>query len=85
MTTAQTYEYEYTDTFAGEAMDLTHYGYDGAQGYAKANAAQRRAIVRRVKASLGLTGHRAEVSDFGDALEIRPRGMATVCFVTRKE
>ena len=41
---------EYTDTFAGEANyswvrravvempELTHYGYDGSSGYAKANS-----------------------------------------------
>ena len=44
-----TFEYEYTDTFGGESNyawvkrgkvsvpELTHYGYDGAHGYARAN------------------------------------------------
>lgn len=44
-----TFSVEYTDTFAGEASyswvrratvsvpELTHYGYDGSSGFAKAN------------------------------------------------
>lgn len=89
----QTYQYEYTDTFGGEANycwvkrgtvtvpDLNHYGYDGTNGYAEADRRQRRVIVRRVKAALGLTGHPCRVEEWGATINITPRGMATVCFV----
>lgn len=93
----QTYNVEYTDTFGGEANycwvrrakvtvpELTHYGYDGALGYAKANKAQRREIMRRAKAAVGLTGVRGVTADVGGILEFRPYGMATVMFVTYSE
>jgi hypothetical protein len=88
-----TYEYEYTDTFAGEANycwvkrgkvtmpELTHYGYDGSNGYARANAIEKRELMRRVKAELGLTGIRGARHDHGDLIEFRPYGMATVLFI----
>lgn len=90
----QTYEYEYTDTFAGEANycwvkrgkvtvpELTHYGYDGSHGYTKANKAQRAQIMRKVKAELGLIGVRGVTSEYGDMIEFRPYRSATVLFVT---
>jgi hypothetical protein len=89
-----TYAIEITDTFGGEANyswvrrhsfavpELTHYGYDGAQGFAKAAKAQRLQIVRKAKALAGWTGWRCEVTDFGDCMEIRPRGACLVAFVT---
>ena len=88
------FEYEYTDTFSGEANycwvkrgkvsvpELTHYAYDGAHGYARANKTVMRELVRRVKYELGLTGVPCERHNFGDVLELRPRGMATVLFIT---
>jgi len=90
----QTYEYEYTDTFAGESNycwvkrgkvtvpELTHYGYDGSKGYTKANKAQRVQIMRKVKRELGLTGVQGTVEEYGDTIEFRPYGMATVLFIT---
>jgi hypothetical protein len=88
-----TFEYEYTDTFGGEANycwvkrgkasvpELTHYGYDGRNGYAKADKAQSRELVRLVKAELGLTGHPCARVDCGHMLELRPRNSATVIFI----
>jgi len=87
------YEFEYTDTFAGEANyswvrrgkvsmpELTHYGYDGSQGYARANRIEKRELMRKVKAQLGLTGIRGIRSDYGDTIEFRPYGCCTVLFI----
>ena len=92
-----TYDIEYTDTFAGEANyawvrrytvdmpELTHYGYDGSSNYAKANRVFERELMKRAKAAVGLTGARGERSHYGDDLEFRPRGMATVLFVTYRD
>jgi hypothetical protein len=91
---ANTYEYEYTDTFAGEANycwvnrgkvsipELKHYGYDGSHGYAKANKTARRELVKRVKRELGITGVKCRSYDHGDTIELRPYGMCTVAFIT---
>lgn len=88
------YQVEYTDTFAGEANyswvkratvtmpELTHYGYDGSSGYAKANRAYQRELMRRAKAAVGLTGVRGETHAHGDTYEFRPYRSATVLFVT---
>lgn len=90
----QTYEYEYTDTFAGEANycwvergkvsvpDLTAYGYDGCQGYAKASKRQDTHIMRKVKSALGLSGIRGKREDWGDTIVFRPYGIATILFIT---
>ena len=87
------FKFEYTDTFGGEANycwvkrgsvsvpDLTHYGYDGSKGYARADKAQSREIVRKVKARLGLTGFRCDREQWGETIVLRPRGMATICFI----
>ena len=88
------YDYEYTDTFSGEANyswvkrgsvtmpELTHYGYDGLHGYGKANKTMERELVKKVKAELGLTGVRCKRSDWGDTIELRPCGSNTVVFIT---
>jgi hypothetical protein len=92
-----TYEYEYTDTFAGEANycwvrrgkvtmpELTRYGYDGLHGYAKANRTAMRELMKAVKAELGLTGIRGRVDHYGDMTEFRPYRMNTVLFITWME
>ena len=89
-----TYEYEYTDTFAGEANycwakrgkvtmpQLTHYGYDGLNGYSRANRIAIRELMKRVKRELGLTGIRGVSHNYGDIIEFRPYGMATILFIT---
>ena len=93
------YEVEYTDTFGGEANycwvkratvsvpELPHYGYTGSTdgSYSKANKAARREIMRKAKASVGLTGVRGARHDHGDMIEFRPYGSCTVMFVTYKD
>lgn len=92
-----TYQYEYTDTFAGESNyswvkrgevtmpDLTYYGYDGFTRYAKVNRIFERELMRKVKAKLGLTGIRGTKDSYGDLIEFRPYGLATVLFINYKE
>ena len=92
-----TYEVEITDTFGGEANyswlrrhsftmpELNHYKYDGFKGYSKAVKTYRRELVKKAKALAGWTGARCEVAEYGDTVEIRPRGAAMVAFVTFKE
>lgn len=93
------YEYEYTDTFAGEANyswvkrgsvsvpELTHYGYTGSTdgSYWKADKAAMREVVKRVKAKLGLTGHPCAREQHGDEVTLRPRGMNTILFINYKD
>lgn len=92
-----TYEYEYTDTFGGEANycwvkrgtvsmpDLTYYGYDGYSNYTKASKTFNRELMKKVKAELGLTGVRGRVYYYGDVIEFRPHGLLTVLFITYKD
>jgi hypothetical protein len=91
---SNTYNVEYTDTFAGEANyswvrratvtmpELTHYGYDGGTNYCKANKAADRQLMRRAKAAMGLTGVRGTKEDMGDTIAFRPYGSCTVMFVS---
>ena len=88
------YYVEYTDTFGGVANyswvarhtvdmpELAHYGYDGATTYVKANRVYQRELMRRAKATVGLTGARGTTTDYGDTLEFRPYRKATVLFIT---
>lgn len=90
----QTFEYEYTDTFAGDANygwvkrgkvsvpDLTAYGYDGSQGYSKATKRQVAHVMRLAKAELGLSGLRGNRESWGDTEVFRPYGMNTILFIT---
>ena len=89
-----TYEVEYTDSFGGEANyswvkrasisvpELPHYGYDGAKGYAKASKAQERQIMRKAKASVGLTGARGRKEYHGETIAFYPYRSCTVMFVS---
>ena len=76
-----TYNIEVTDTFGGEANYswVTRHALD-----APATLSQR-ALVRRVKALIGWTGVRCDVYDYGDMIDIRPRGACLVCFITYGE
>ena len=90
------FDVEYTDTFGGEANycwvkravvvvpELSHYGDTDStdDSYYKADKAQRRELMRRAKAAVGLTGVRGVTSPFSEGLEFRPYGMCTVMFVT---
>lgn len=91
------YDVEYTNAFAGEANyawvrratvsmpELTHYGYDGHNGYVKANKIANRELMKRAKAEMGLTGVRGSVSHFGDTTEFRPYRSNTVMFITFRD
>jgi len=91
------YQIEITDTFAGEANyswvkrnsiimpELTHYGYDGSNGYAKANKTFTRELVKKAKAIAGWTGARCKVENWGDTIAIYPRGVCMVAFVTYQD
>ena len=91
---ADIYDVELTDTFGGEANyswvkraqvtmpELTHYGYDGQLGYAKANRTAKRELMKAAKAAMGLTGLSGKVQDYGDMIEFRPYRSCTVMFVT---
>lgn len=74
----QTWQVEVTDTFAGDA------NYSWVRRYsltAPAGSAVR-ALVRRAKALAGYAGVPASTSDYGDTLDIRPRGVCVAIFVT---
>ena len=69
---------ERTDTFGGEA----NYSWVRRGSLPVTGGESDRAIVRRAKAWAGWTGMRAEVTSYGDMIEIRPRGLAQVLFIT---
>lgn len=91
------FDVEYTDTFGGEANycwveratitmpELTHYGFDGALGYTKANERMKRHLMRKAKAAMGLTGVRGRREDQGDTVAFYPYGSATVMFVSFRD
>lgn len=91
------YNVELTDTFCGEANycwvrratvtmpELTCYGYDGGTNYARANRIFERELMRKAKASVGLTGVRGVKEVFGDTIDFRPYKMCVVMFVTYAE
>ena len=70
--------YEYTDTFSGEA----NYSWVKRTNVLLADSKSDLAIVRHTKAWAGLSGCRAKVEKCGDMIEIRPQGMCTVLFIT---
>lgn len=88
-----TFRYEYTDTFAGDANyswvkrgtvtvgDITEYGYDGYHGYEKANKRMMVQVVRKVKAALDLSGVRCDREMWGETIVLRPCGSATIIFI----
>jgi len=88
-----TYKIEHTDTFGGEANyswvrrtfitmpELTHYGYDGGYGYAKANKTYERELMRKAKAAMGLTGVRGTVERWGEIIAFRPYKSASIMFI----
>lgn len=65
--------------------ELTHYGYDGGQGYAKANLVYQRELMRKAKAAVGLTGVRGRTEHHGDMTEFRPYGLLQVMFITYRD
>ena len=77
------FEVEHTDTFGGEANYcwVRRYTITPPDHIADDRQKSRRWLVRQAKALCGLTGVRSIVSDYGDMLEIRPRGICQVVFV----
>lgn len=86
---------EYTDTFGGEANycwvqravvempeEESDTVYTSAVTVAKKRRAYDRALTRKAKAAVGLTGVRCRRADLGEMMEFRPYGCATVLFIT---
>lgn len=69
---------EYTDTFGGEA----NYSWVERVNLTFPSGVSDRAVMRAAKAAMGLTGVRGRRADYGDTLEFRPYGEATVLFVS---
>lgn len=69
-----------TDTFGGEA------NYSWVRNYEVwiCKGTPRKTQIRKVKAEAGWTGIRCETTDHGDMIEMRPRNMAQVMFVTEE-
>jgi hypothetical protein len=90
------YDVEYTDTFGGvanycwvkrasiTAPEWTAFKDWDGNGRREPKAYQR-AVMRRAKAAMGLSGVRGVTVSLGDGYEFRPYGMATVLFVTYSE
>ena len=68
---------EYTDTFGGDA----NYSWVRRHEISTPDNAKQALIVRRAKAAMGLSGVRGRTNNFGDMIEFRPYGSATVLFV----
>lgn len=73
-----TFQFEYTDTFSGEA----NYSWVKREDVELPATITDRALVRRAKAWAGLTGCRCNVSNCGDMIDIRPQGSCTVLFIS---
>lgn len=71
------YKLEHTDTFGGEA----NYCWVNRETLPEADYTDLQ-LVRRAKKFAGFTGLRCEVSNFGDMIQITPRGMCQTVFVT---
>ena len=71
---------EYTDTFGGEA----NYSWVERRKLTLPIDTSDRTIMRRAKASVGLTGVRGRTFNLGDSFEFRPYGYCSVLFVTTR-
>lgn len=70
---------EYTDTYGGEA----NYSWVRKSSFEAPEGASQAMIVRRAKASLGLTGWPMRTESMGDMYKLTPSdGSCTVAFVT---
>lgn len=79
------FDVEVTDTFGGEANYCWVHRHVIEVSAALEGKAERRAIVRAAKAAEGWTGYRCETNDMGGTIEIRPRGLLQVMFITFKD
>ena len=87
-----TFNIELTDTFSGVANyawvkrasvvmpELTHYGYDGSQGYHKANKKMERELIKKAKKTIGLCGRHIKET-WGDTIVLRYPSSNVVCFI----
>lgn len=69
---------EYTDTFGGEA----NYSWVNRQTINMPDSLGNRAIMRRAKRAVGLTGVRGTTYNHGDMIEFKPHRSCTVMFIT---
>ena len=69
---------EYTDTFGGEA----NYSWVRRETIEVPGDAKQSLVIKRAKASIGITGVRGKVVDIGAGYEFRPYKYCTVMFVT---
>lgn len=72
-----TVSYEYTDTFGGEA----NYAWVKRGEFQDSYRTPDNLIVKKVKALVGLTGVKCKRTHYGDMIELRPYGSATVLFI----
>jgi hypothetical protein len=75
-----TLDVEFTDTFGGEA----NYCWVKRATLELPCGLSDRAVMRRAKASVGLSGIRGRVSNRGDSIEFRPARSCTVMFATTR-
>lgn len=73
-----TFDVEFTDTFGGDA----NYSWVRRAQISVPHGCTHTLLMRRAKASVGLTGVRGIQSWCGDSLEFRPHRSCTVMFVT---
>lgn len=69
---------EVTDTFGGCA----NYSWINRAFLATPPTLSRAALVRRAKRLMGWTNRPCSVHDYGEQLELRPRGACVVMFIT---
>lgn len=74
--TAQ-FQFEYTDTFGGEA----NYSWVRRKDVTFSADISDRALVCRAKAWAGLSGHPCRTENMGDLIAIYPQGSCTVLFI----
>lgn len=75
------FKVEYTDTFSGEA----NYTWVECATIEAPDSITDTALMRRAKASVGLTGVRGRRMDMGDTIEFKPYGTCTVLFISPVE
>ena len=72
-----TYEFEYTDTFGGDA----NYSWGRRGTVTVKEGSSDAAIVRAVKRALGLSGVRCRKESLGETIALYPVGSCTVIFI----
>lgn len=89
------YDVEFTDTFSGEAnycwvrrgkVEIGDWGcFKGDGNFRVEPKGYTATLMRRAKASVGLTGVRGVKTEYGDIIEFRPHRSCTIMFVTFRE